>query len=253
MKVLMAAILVCGAANASLLPMAKLNPEAVRAYDAYVRDYDSSGKLWMDSQAQLTEKPAAAVIAEKDVPGGQIHHTVGAIRIPGATIESVHAQLQNYAAYQAIYRPDVVKSSAELLPDSTPEKQHYRVSLRLVQSTLWVVAGFEGIYDSHYEKLSPSTSLTRSRSISIRELKDAKDPSQGTYAEGEDHGFLWRTGSWWHARERAGGVDLELTNISLTKPPPTGAGWWASRKSKQTVENLLNQTRAAVQAAAPRP
>ncbi len=257
-----AAAVFCGVASASLLPMVKMDPQAVAAWQSYADSYDKgagaefaqAGKLWIDGQsrARLDDcrngKAVIEIIGDRAVPGGQLHHVVGAVWVPAATIESVHRQLQNYAGYQTMYRPDVVKSSGELLPGSTPDRQRYKVSLRLLQSTLWIEAGFEGEYASTFVKFDAKRSETHSQSTSIREYKDPHDPSQGLFPEGEDHGFLWRTATWWRARERDGGVDLELTSISLTKPVPTGAGWWASRKSRQTVEHLLNQTRAAIQA-----
>lgn len=242
------------------MPMAKLDPQAVLAWGLYTESFEKgagaefaqSGKLRIDTQSKRDDytngKAVVEIVADREVQGGQIHHVLGTVRVPGATIESVHRQLQNYPGYQNIYRPDVVSSSGELLPDSTTEREHYKVSLQLLQATLWIEAGFEAEYDSHYLKLDARRSETHSVSTSIREFKDPHDASQGLYPEGQDHGFLWRTSTWWHARERDGGVDLELASISLTKPVPMGAGWWASRKSRQTVEHLLMQTRAAIEA-----
>jgi len=73
------------------------------------------------------------------------------------------------------------------------------------------------------------------------------------YEEGNDHGFIWRIYTWWHARDRDGGVDLEVNNISLTRPVPFGFGWWASRKARSSIENLLLRTREALTGAARAP
>jgi hypothetical protein len=183
-----------------------------------------------------------------EVSGGHLHRIFGTVRVPGATIDVVHREMQNYAKYQHVYAPSVVASSGDLLPDSTPDDQHYHVSLRLQQTTFWLDVAFETAYDTHYVRLDPRRSRTRSRSIGIREYRDAHNLGLGLYPEGDDHGFLWRIATWWHARERDGGVDLELTNITLTRSIPAGFGWWASRKARQSVESLLHQTRMSLEA-----
>jgi hypothetical protein len=248
------------AARASLLPVLKLDPRTLRAFDEYVENYEKgpgaefakTGKFRIDSdlRSKRGDVDAGRIVvqigADRNVPGGQIHHVFGTMRIPGGSVEVVHRVMQNYAAYIQIYKPDVAKSSGELLSGSDPADQHYKLALRLVQSTLWFDVSFETEYDTHYLRLAPGRSETRTHSVSIREFRNAHDLSEGLYPEGEDHGFVWRFATFWHVRDRDGGVDLELNSISLARPAPTGFGWWASRRARQAVENLMNQTRAAV-------
>lgn len=256
------ALLASAIGQASILPIVRLEPETVQAFETRVDGYESdgaaefrdSGKLWIDRQSSRRQdldggKIVADIVSHGSVPGGHVYYLVGAVHVPGATIETVERRMQDYSNYSNIYKPDVAQSHGELLPDSTPGQPHYRLNLRLVQSTLWIYAGFDTVFDTHYVKPDPHRLQTHSRSISIKELRDGHNPDQGAWPEGNDHGFLWRIDTWWNARERNGGVDLELINMTLTRPVPAGFGWWASRKARQSVENLLKRTRAALEEA----
>jgi hypothetical protein len=71
------------------------------------------------------------------VPHGLIHHWVGAVFIPGATIPDLSAVVRNYGRYSEMYRPTLIK--AELL-DSSNEEQKF--SVLWVQKVLLVTAAF---------------------------------------------------------------------------------------------------------------
>ena len=43
--------------------------------------------------------------------------------------------------------------------------------------------------------------------------RDLKDVSHGYYPEGDDHGFLWRTNTFWFARETPGGNQIDLVEV----------------------------------------
>lgn len=248
------------ASRAGILSVEKLQPATVEAFNRYVAHYETnagakfraSREFLIDTQSESKRRAfqSGAVIVEalrgENIPGGHIHHLYGAMRLKGVTVEQVRAAMQNYSKYSTYYKPDVAESRGESIPGGSPSDQRFRVWLKLVQSTLWLDVAFDTAYDTHYVRLDDHAFETASRSASIREYKDAHNPSLGTYEAGEDHGFLWRIYTWWHARDRNGGVDLEITNITLSRPVPFGFGWWASRKAKSSIENLLLRTREAV-------
>jgi hypothetical protein len=246
--------------RAGILSVERLNPATLEAYDGYVAAYEDTGarnfrvnrSFLIDGQSASRQKafhsgePIVELLKGENVPGGHIHQVYGAMHIPGVTADQVHVAMQQYAKYSIYYKPDVVEARGELLPGGSPSDQHFRVELKLLQSTLWFDVAFDTVYSTHYLKLDAHSFETASRSTSIRELKEAHNPAAGTWDEGNDHGFLWRLDTWWHARDRGDGVDLEMTNISLTRPVPFGIGWWASHKAKSSVENLLVRTRDAL-------
>jgi hypothetical protein len=255
------------ASRAGIISLEKLQPATVEAFNRYVADYERNGDakfrasrgFLIDSQAGSKRRlfeagaPVVEVLRGENIPGGHIHHLYGAVHVKGVTAEQVRAAMQNYSKYSTYYKPDVAESRGDAMPGGSPSDQHFRVELKLVQSTLWLDVAFETVYHTRYLKLDDHSFETASRSVSIREYKDAHNPSLGMYEEGNDHGFIWRIDTWWHARDRDGGVDLEITNISLTRPVPFGFGWWASRKARSSIENLLLRTREAVAAAAGAP
>jgi len=251
------------ASQAGILSTEKLQPATVQAFNRYIAEYEKNGgakfrasrEFLIDTHSGSKRRAfeSSAIIVEvlrgENIPGGHIHHLYGAVHLKGVTAEQVRAAMEDYSKYSTYYKPDVAESRGEPLPGSSPSDQRFRVRLKLVQSTLWLDVAFETAYETRYFKLDDHSFATASRSASIREYKDAHNPSLGTYEEGNDHGFLWRICTWWHARDRNGGVDVEMTNITLTRPVPFGFGWWASRKARSSVENLLIRTRQAVTAA----
>jgi hypothetical protein len=117
----------------------------------------------------------------------------------------------------------------------------------LNQSTLWIAVAYDSLYDTHYRQIDANRWISKSSSISIKELRDPKNPASGEYPEGEDHGFLWRTNTYWFARERGGGLDLEVDSMTLSRPIPAGAAWWGSKRTRDAVEKMLTDTKKAIE------
>jgi hypothetical protein len=246
--------------HAGVLSLERLDPATLAAFDRYVAAYEATGDrdfradraFRIDSQPASRRKafrsgePVVELLKGENVAGGHIHHVYGAIHVPGVTVEQVRLVMQQYPKYSVYYKPDVVEAHGEPLPGGSPSDQRFRVELKLLQSTLWFDVAFDTVYNTHYLKLDGHSFETASRSISIREFKEPHNPGAGTWEEGNDHGFIWRIDTWWHARDKGDGVDLEMTNITLTRPVPFGFGWWASRKAKSSVEGLLVHTRDAL-------
>jgi hypothetical protein len=140
----------------------------------------------------------------------------------------------------------VGKGSATLSPDSTPADEHYLAQLSLIQSTLWMSVSYDGAYDVHYLRLDPDRWESKSVALSLREWRDPKEPGRGTWPEGEDHGFLWRTNTYWFVRQRDGGVDMELDSITVSRPVPTGFAWWGTKRAHDAVDKILRDMKTAL-------
>jgi hypothetical protein len=246
------------------IPLSHLDPATSKAFDDYIAAYEktdpvqfaAAGKLWVDRQCCRCcgkasgfddGKPVLEARTNKDVANGSIHHYSGAIRVPGATIEMARKMMQDYPNYTKYFKNDIGASKGQRLPDSTAEDEHYTTDLLLVQSTLWINVTYDTKYDVHYRRLAKDRWAVRSAAVSIREQKDAKDAAAGHYPPGEDHGFLWKTNTYWHIRERDGGLDMQVDSISLSRPSPTGFGWWGNRRTKDAVEDMLRDTKAAIE------
>jgi hypothetical protein len=260
MALLLAAGLGGGFLQASLVPLVHLDEATLKAYQAYVETFEKtsfeqfqkSGKMWIDGgccgkRGAVEEgKPVVQPRRNEDVVHGSIHHFSGSVFIKGATIESVRRVMEDYDHYVQIFKPDLGAASGMREPDSTPEDEHYSSKLRLVQSTVWMAVTYDTLYDTHYRHPAKDRWTTRSVATYIREWKDPKNQAAGTYPDGDDHGFLWKTNTYWLVRERDGGVDVQADSIALSRTSPLGFGWWGTKRSKDAVDKMLRDLQGAI-------
>jgi hypothetical protein len=245
----------CFSLQAAFLPISHLDSKTVEAYQAYVekferevvKPYAESGKLWIDGMARNNSgKPTVEARNNDDIANGSIHHFSGTMHIDGATIEDMRHIMEDYPNYPTNFKPDVTKAVGTLQPDSSAGDDHYLSHLTLSESTLWMNVQFETSYDTHYRLLEEHRWLSKSVATSVKEWKDAKDPAKGTFPEGDDHGFLWRTQTYWFVRQGNGGIDLEVDSVSLARPNVPGFTWFGSKRSHDAVEKMLRDARTAI-------
>jgi hypothetical protein len=248
---------------------AELKPEAARAFDRYVQLTEQrmqaelrpgAAFLWVDSLPEArrngvyTQLRRGEVVsarmetrdpsAELRTPGALIHHWVGTVFLPGASVQQVLALLEDYD-HQAIYfGPEVAKSKT---------LQHmgndFKVYLRLTRKKIVTVV-LDTEYEVHYEQLDAARTQSRSYSTRIAEVEHAGDPREVQLKPGEDHGFLWRLHSYWRFFETGRGVYVQCEAVSLTRDIPTGLGWliapFIESIPKESLEFMLRSTRTAV-------
>jgi|SRR5579862_260031 len=259
MRLLTAGLLAgCLTLQASVLPIVNLDSATLKVFDDYVAAFETThqsrfeqdGRLWIDDDSKRSAfeggKPVIVPRENRVFSTGSLHHFTGAMRFPNATIEMIRQIMEDYPNYPKYYRPDVTKASFLLWPDSKREDEHYQANLQFSQSTLWMNVIFDAEYDSHYIRLDDHRWLSRSVSTAIKEMVDPKDASRGYYPAGQDHGLLWRTNTYWFARERNGSLDVVVDSISLSRPIPAAVAWWGTRRTKDAVEKMLSDTRAAL-------
>ncbi len=255
--------LVCSVATleAGFIPLAHLEAATVALFMEYTSKFEqkvsapftASGKLWIDDDHSGKRKdydagkPVVEPRQNSDIKNGAIHHYSGVIRVPGAKIDQVRRVMLDYSNYPSYFKPDVVRGSGVVQPDSTPEDEHFQSRLFLSESTIWLDVSYDAQYDSHFRRLDASRWTSRSTTLSIRELQDAKKLDGSALPEGEDHGFVWRTNNYWYARERDGGLDLQLDSITLSRPTPLGFSWWGNKRTHDAVEKMLRDTKQAVE------
>ena len=259
----LAAVASCATLDASIFPTFHVDPVSLEAFEKYVaqfeRDvaapYAQSGKLWIDDSTCCVHKAAFAggkpVVEpreKRDIAGGSIHHFSGVIHIAGATIANVRQIMEDYPNYPKYFKPDVGTGAGIKGPDSTPADEHYTSHISLIQSTLWIAVSYDCVYDTHYRSLDPHRWESVSSAASVKEWRDPKDASHGYYPEGDDHGFLWRTNTFWFVREANDGIDVELDSMTLSRPIPAGFGWWGAKRTREAVEKMLRDMKAAVEA-----
>jgi hypothetical protein len=253
----------CATLSASILPTFHMDPATLQTFRNYVAQFErnvavpyvQSGKMWIDADLHNRVFAAGKVVVEPrenaDIAGGSIHHFSGAIHVAGASIADVRHIMQDYNNYPKYFKGDVARGSGTVEPDGTPADEHFTSHITLTQSTLAVTVTYDCVYDTHYRLLDPHHWTSQSSALSIREWQNPRDASRGYYPEGDDHGFLWRTNTFWFVREDNGGIDVQLDSMSLSRPIPTGFAWFGSRRTRDAVDKMLRDMKAAVEALHP--
>ena len=231
------------------LPIQHLEQKAVEVFDRHVAECEGHFPERAHGVDPELPKPLLEMRHSENIEGGgHIFHWFGAMRVAGVSLDTALRTMQNYAKYSQYFHGSVVESTAVLQTDSSESDNHYRVEMNLAHPAMWFDIAMRGVYDVHYRRLDGQHAVTSSRSLSILEYIDAHRRESGTYPEGRDYGFLWRTYTAWQIRERDGGVEMEMNSICLSRTVPRGFGWLAKKKAKESVETMLERTRAAIAA-----
>lgn len=239
---------------------AALKKETVQAFESYVRSAEArmdtqvrNGEfLWTDvSPERRTLVSAGQIVVQPysgketvSVPDGLIHDWMGAIFIPGTTLEKTLALVEDYNDHKNVYKPEVIDS--KLL---RRDGNDYRIYLRLLKKKVLTVV-LNTYHDVHYFPVDRTRCYSRSYTTRITEVANAGKPDERELPVGEGHGFLWGLDSFWRFEERDGGVYVECEAISLTRAVPTGLGWLIQPiirdLPKESLSNTLRATRDAL-------
>jgi hypothetical protein len=179
-----------------------------------------------------------------DVPDGMIHHWIGTIFIPGATLAQTLAFEQDYDHQQEYFRPDVVRS--KILKHNGND---FVIEIRFYKKKA-ITTVIETTHEVHYQAVDSSHEWSRSRTTHVQEVDDAGKSGEKLEPEGHDRGFLWRMNTYWRFEEKDGGTYAECQSISLTRDIPTGLGWmirpYVNSVPRESLTFTLANTRSAV-------
>ncbi len=153
------------------------------------------------------------------VPGGLIHHWVGTVFIPGATLAETIAFEQDYDHHQDYFRPNVTRSKI-----LRHEGNDFTVQLRLWEKKV-ITTVIDTDQEIHYQILDRARARSQSRATRIQEVDHVGEADERLEPVGHDRGFLWRMNTYWRFEESHGGTYVECQSISLTRDIPTGLGW----------------------------
>jgi hypothetical protein len=211
-----------------------MNPDARRqAYDQL-----RQGEILVEK----LETKASGV--SSDIPDGMLHHWVGLIFIPGATLARTLPIVRDYDRRADLYKPDV--SASRTIAHNGDD---FKMFLRLHQKRFTTV-DFNTTYDVHWGSVDSSKAYSNSISARIAEVKDPAKPDGEELPVGTGHGYLWRLNTYWRFEEKDGGVYLQCEALSLTRDIPTGLGWLlkplVTSIPKQSLNRALGQTRTVV-------
>lgn len=178
------------------------------------------------------------------VPNGMIHHWIGTVFIPGATLAQTLSLEEDYDHHQEYFRPDVMRS--KILRHNGND---FLVLLRLHKKRI-ITTIFDTEHEVHYAMVSPTRAWSRSRTTRIQQVDEAGQPGEHLKPEGQDDGFLWRMNTYWRFEEKDGGTYVECQSISLTRDIPSGLGWmigpFVTSIPRESLTFTLATTRAVV-------
>lgn len=178
------------------------------------------------------------------VPDGMVHHWVGLVFIPGATLEQTLGVAQDYEHRAELYKPEVI--AARVI---SHQGDDYQIFMRLYQRRFTTVV-FNTQYAIHWGRVDEKKLYADSRSTRIAEVKDADRPDGPEVPVGHGHGFLWRLNTYWRFEEKDGGVYVQCEVVSLTRDIPFGLAWLikplVTKIPKQSLDRALGRTREVV-------
>ena len=247
-RLLTVLILVCSGATSARA--ADLRPETVAAFERYVRlteqrmARDTYDTLATRGRDELFIQPVVTREQGKEieVPGGLIHHWVGAVFIPGVTLDQAVALLQDYDRHARIYHPTVERSKVV-----ARDGDSFKVYLRfMMKKVITVVVNSE--HEARFTREGPDRARSRIVSTRIAEVENPGTPSEREQPVGRDGGYLWRLNTYWRFLERNNGVYVECESITLTRGIPAGFGWlvrpFVTSIPRESLTFTLERTRA---------
>jgi putative flippase GtrA len=165
-------------------------------------------------QSVLTGTPSVVKIDTAGVEEGKIHHWVGAMFLPGVTVDGAIERLKASAGRES-------ESYADVLASKLLERHDDRVRVFMKlrrDSVITVTYNTEHVVD--YRRVTGSRALVRSVATRIAELAAASTPQEHEKRSADDNGFLWRLNAYWRYEAVPGGVMVECESVSLSRPVP---------------------------------
>lgn len=246
----------------------ELRREAAKGFDQYVRLTESRMQselapggafLWVDGLPEPRRSETYArlqrgeVIAERlrtpdpsgqsSTPGALIHHWVGTIFIPGASLAQVLTVVQDYDRHADYYKPHVMQ--AKTVEHSGDDfKVHYRLREKKI-----ITIFLDADYDVHHHVLDKTHAYSNSVSTRIAQVENPGEPNERELPPGQDGGYMWRLNSYWRYFDTGRGVYVQCEAISLSRDIPAGLNWlvgsFVESVPKESLEFTLQSTRAA--------
>jgi hypothetical protein len=253
--------------SAPALQGAELQPKTVEAFDRYVRLTEArmepelrggSGFLYVDRLPPAQRDKARAALSrgevfierlhtrdggrEVDVPDGLIHHWVGVVFVPRATVERAASLMQAYEKYPDLYAPNVQRAGM-----IRRDGDRFQVRLRLfMKKVISVVLDTDN--DVTYTRLDGSRLFVRGYTTRIAEVQDAGTTQEHEAPVGRDGGYLWRFNNYCSLSQNAEGSFVQCESLSLSRGIPFGLGWligpFVTSIPRESLEFTLTRLRA---------
>jgi hypothetical protein len=243
---------------------ADLQPRTVAAFDRYVRATEAQsvpdpflridGLSDTERRAKLGALRRGEIYIERlttreagkqiDVPDGLIHHWVGAVFAPGASLGEALDLLQDYDRHAEVFGPAIARSKL-----ISRDGDVFRVDLRFsMKKVITVVVDTEN--EARFTRVGSDRARSRIYSLRVAEVADPGTPQEHQRPVGHDGGFLWRLNTYWRFLEREGGTYVQCEAISLTRSIPFVFEWligpFVTSVPRESLTFTLEATRKAL-------
>jgi putative flippase GtrA len=246
--------------------MAELTSAAVAAWQHYERQVDerynrasatSDGYFTQDAfkkdgwrqqviggQVSMTrvDSPSPS-LPSPSIPDAKVHHWVGAIFVPNASLDAVLSHLRDRAGRESESFEDVTAS--KLL---SRDGDRIRIYMKLRRDNIITVT-YNTEHTVDYRTLGAARASSRSVATKIAELSDAGTPREREKPQGNDHGFLWRLNAYWRFEQVNGGVVIECESVSLSRSVPALLRPFVSGTVERIARDSLQRTLVNLRAA----
>jgi hypothetical protein len=243
---------------------ATLKSETVAAWDAYLRTANAGLQsrvrpggsfLWTFENPGRAAKVRAGEIvvapepgqSPRKIPGGLIHHWMGALFLPGLKLQDVLAITSDYDRYRDFYRPSVVESKT-IVRTGVDD----RFSMLLMNQTFFLKTALDADYLTRNVRMDARRFYSTSMTTRLQEIEDYGQPDRRSLPEGEGGGYIWKLYSISRLEQRDRGVYVELEAIALSRDIPPALRFFVDpivrRVSRNSLVLSLQQTEAALRA-----
>jgi hypothetical protein len=220
-----------------LVPMqlhaAVLKAETLTAWDEYVQSVQAGLQdrvrpggsfLWTaeDPERMAKARDGEIIVAPPDgrtpsaVPGGLIHHWIGAAFLAHAKLNDILEVTHDYDHYKEFYRPFVIESKTVARND--PDD---KFSMLLMNRALFVKMAIDADYQATEVRLDDCRFYSVSKTTRVQQIDDYGQPGERRIPEGEGGGYVWKLFSMVRLEERDGGVYIEMETAALSRDIPS--------------------------------
>jgi putative flippase GtrA len=198
-------------------------------------------------QTVMHGAPSILKIDAAAIDDGKIHHWVGALFVPGATVDGAIERVRQSAGRESDNYEDVLASR---LIERRGDRARVFMKLRR-QSVITVTYNTEHVIE--YTRIGGTRALVRSVAARITELADPGTAQEREKRPDDDSGFLWRLNAYWRYEAVPGGVIVECESVSLSRAVPlllrAVANPVVDRIARESLNRTLSSLRRVLAAA----
>jgi hypothetical protein len=235
--------------------LAEPSPEAVAAFDNYIRTVEARLHQEHQSPSTFFNPPLTPALEQRlqqgemiiepveplrSLPGALLHDWRGTAFARGATVADFRRLMKDLNAFPQVYAPQVLKARVV-----SSQGDHLQTEMRVKQKHVITVV-LDTTYDVTFGQLDAQHGYSLAQSTKISEIDSAGTASERALGPKDEHGFLWRLNTYWSYVEQDGGLYLQIESVSLTRSIPAGLGWVVSpfiqKIPRESLEFTLRAT-----------